>query len=120
MTGITPSAENLRAEMARHQLSRPVVCKILDMHVNSLSNYIGGYRPLPEWVAHNVAYAINKITGLRIFEIEMGRGIVPMERAPAVHVHDPRKPRKPSVRLTSPSDRRRRKKNSSGPYSQAG
>ena len=99
MTGITPSPENIRAEMARHQLSRPVIGKLLKFHVNSISNYVGGYRKMPPEVAHNLGYAINRLTGIRVFNVEMGRGILPLPgpgnrgagRKPGVRLHAPRR-----------------------------
>lgn len=104
MTGITPSAENFRAEMARHQLTREAVCSLIGMHVNTLSNFTNGFRPMPYWAEHNIGYAINRTTGIRIFEIEMGKGVLPNERAPFRY----RRNLRPSVRLATPKRRRRR------------
>lgn len=107
MTGITPSPENFRAEIARHQLTRPLIAELLGMHVNSVSNYVCGYREPAPWLNHNIGYAINRLTGIRIFEVEMGRGILPAQRAlPNARVRDPRRG---SVLPTPPRRRRRRK-----------
>ena len=110
MTGITPSAENFRAEMARHRLTREAVCEHIGMHVNALSNFVGGYRSLPRWAAHNIGYGINRTTGIRIFEIDMTLGVVPMERDLALVPARKARAIYEGVRLQTPQKKRRRRR----------
>ena len=105
MTGITPSPDNFRAEMARHRLTRTIVAELLGMHVNQLSMYVTELVPLPFWARHNIAYAINRATGLRIFEVEMGRGLMLKEHA---STGSTRKPRDPRNTVVLPATKRRK------------
>lgn len=72
MQAVTP--ENLRAEMNRHKLDRQAICDPIGMHVNALSMYANGLRPIPGWAAHNIGWAINATTGIRLFDIDMNIG----------------------------------------------
>jgi hypothetical protein len=74
MLAITP--DNLRAEIYRHRLDRESICEPIGMHVNALSMYVNGLRPIPGWAAHNIGWAINATTGIRIFDIDMDIGPV--------------------------------------------
>lgn len=107
--GIPPTAENLRAEIARHKLTRQAICTINGMNLNQLSNYLNSDRLIPLWAGHNIGFAVNVATGLRIFGIEMGRGLmIPREQG----VRSPYG-RRPSIVLPTRKPRRRRKKRAS-------
>lgn len=66
--------------MARYQVSRAALSKITGMHVNSISNFVGGYRRIPWWAAHNLGYGMNQATGLRVFNVDESLGLVAMEQ----------------------------------------
>lgn len=102
MTGLPPIPEHFRAEMARHQITRPEVCEQIGIHVNTFSNALGTYRPMHTWMAHNIGWAINLIVGRRIFDVDMTRGIMP--RPPRILA------RRPSVNLPVTRRRRRQKR----------
>jgi len=89
-----PTPENFRAEMGRHGLSRAAVTDLIGMNPNLLSMYTSGIRPLTEWAAHNIGWAINMTTGQRIFDIDMEQG--------------PRRPPRSSGRPRGPHKNRRR------------
>ena len=76
---LAPNAENIRSEIARHRLSREAVGSLINMHVNQVSMFANGIRPLSDWASHNLGWAINTTTGLMIFGVDMERGPV---RAP--------------------------------------
>lgn len=104
MTGLPPTAENFRAEIARHRLTREAICDLIGMNVNLLSMYVNGVRGLPFWAKHNIGYGINLCTGIRIFNVDMERGVLDPIRPPYA-ARDPRK----TVRLPTEPKRRRRK-----------
>lgn len=83
-TGLPPTAENFRAEMARYWLERKEICEITGMHPNSVSNFVGGYRPMPDWAAQNIGYAINKIVGRKIFAVNMRKGLMQAPVTPSI------------------------------------
>lgn len=84
------SAPNFRAELARHKISREAVCDLIGMHPNQLSNFVGGYRTIPFWAAHNIGYGINRTTGVMIFDVDMSQGVLPSEREAKIYVRDPK------------------------------
>lgn len=96
MQAVTP--ENLRAEISRHLLDRQSICDQIGMHVNALSMYVNGIRPIPGWAAHNMGWAINTVTGLLLFDVDMQIG--PLETPLG---------RPSAVKLAVPKRRRRRK-----------
>lgn len=96
-TMLALTAENFRAEMYRHKLSRKDVCRLIGMHVNALSMYVNGVRPMPGWAEHNIGWSINRLTGLPVFDVDMQLG--PLE---------PPRGRPTPVKLYAPKRRRRR------------
>jgi len=62
-----PTPDNLRAEMARHHVTRAAIGQRIAMHVNLLSMYLTGHRPLQSWAAHNIGCAINDLAGCYVF-----------------------------------------------------
>jgi hypothetical protein len=84
MTGLPPTSENFRAEMARYWLDRKEICTITGMHPNSLSNFVGGYRPMPDWAAQNIGYAINKLVSRPIFAVDMKQGLIKGPTTPSI------------------------------------
>ena len=99
MLACTP--ENFRSEIARHRLSREAVGSLIGMHPNQLSMFVNAGRPLTDWAAHNIGWAINMTTGLMIFNVTMSLG----------PVEPPRGRPRPSVRLdTLPRRRRHRRR----------
>jgi hypothetical protein len=97
MQAITP--ENLRAEISRHMLDRQSICDQIGMHVNSLSMYVNGIRPIPGWAAHNLGWAINTVTGLLLFDVDMQIG--PLE---------PPRGRPTALKTFAPPRKKRRKR----------
>lgn len=77
MTGIEPTPENFRSEMARHRLTRQEIGKIIAMNTNMLTMYLNRGRTLSPWATHNIAYGINRLTSRRIFNINMSLGVLP-------------------------------------------
>lgn len=71
---LVPSAENLRAEISRYQLSREAIGGVIGMHPNQLSMYVTGSRTMTEWAAHNIGWSINHLTKLRLFAVDMKLG----------------------------------------------
>jgi hypothetical protein len=82
MTGLLPTSKNIRSELARHRIRRRTICEIIGMHPNLMSAYTTGHKPIPDWAAHNIGYAINAWTEQQIFDVEMERGVLPAVRAP--------------------------------------
>lgn len=103
--GLTPNPENFRSEIARHRLSREAICDPIGMNVNLLSMYVNRVRELTPWAAHNIGYGINYTTRMRIFNVNMSRGIIKPPKS---------KPKyRASVRLpviVKPKRRRRQRK----------
>lgn len=98
MLAATP--ENFRSEIARHRLSRESVGSLIGMHPNQLSMFVTGARTLTDWAGHNIGWAINTTTGLKIFNVDMQMGpVTPPRGRPG-----------PSVRLDTLPRRRRRKR----------
>lgn len=109
MTGIPPSPENLRAELARHQLTRAVICDVIGMSPNAMTNYLTADKEIPYWAGHNLGYGINRVTGLRIFNVEMGLGILrPRTKASTTNLAR-KKSSRPSVVLPVKRRKARRK-----------
>lgn len=98
MSGIQPSLPNFRAEIARYKISRADICAHIDIHPNQLSNLLGGKRPISFAAAHNLGYAINKATGLQIFNVDMSAGEKPYKREAHKYIPDP----DTSIRLPTP------------------
>jgi hypothetical protein len=92
MLACTP--ENFRSEIARHRLTRDVIRDLTGMHPNELSMYVNGVRPLSAWAAQNVGWAINKTTGLMIFNVDMRLGPVEAPRGRPKSTVMPTRPRK--------------------------
>lgn len=80
MSGLPLTPNCFRAEMARHQLTRAVICTPINMHPNLFSMYISGERSMSPESSHNIGWAINTVTGLPIFNVDMSKGVLPMER----------------------------------------
>lgn len=80
MSSLTPSPENLRVEIARYGVSRKRIRELTGLHVNSISNAVCEVRPLRPWMAHNLGWAINTITGRRVFDVDMSKGVLPEDR----------------------------------------
>lgn len=74
---LLPTAENLRVEMARHRIRRESIADLIGMNPNLISMYINNSRRLSAWAAHNLGYAINRLLGKRIFDVNMDLGVVP-------------------------------------------
>jgi hypothetical protein len=73
---LAPTPENFRAEIARHLLSRRVICQVIGMNPNLFSQFVSGTKPLQGWAAHNIGIGINAVTGLKLIDVDMARGVV--------------------------------------------
>lgn len=60
---------NLRAEIARYQITRTELAEYIRMNPGQLSNYLNELLPEREWAMHNIAFGINQFAGLRIFPV---------------------------------------------------
>ena len=104
MTALPPNAENFRCEMGRYKLSRSAICDVIGMNPNLLTMFVNGSRTMPFWAAHNIGYGINRVTGVRVFDVEMASGLEQPRRKAKVSRYDARN----GVRLPVPPRRRRR------------
>jgi len=70
--GLACTAENYRAEIARHQIQQQDLADAIGMNRNQLSNYLTGNRPLPDWAARTIAAGLNRLLGREIFSVAEG------------------------------------------------
>lgn len=77
MSGLIPTAPHLRSEIARRRIRRDQIHALIRMHPNMISALLNEQRPLPAWAAHNLGYAVNKVTGLPVFNVDERLGVVP-------------------------------------------
>lgn len=98
---LSPTPDNLRSEIARHRITRSEICRRIGMHENALTMLVNGVRPLSDWAGHNIAWAVNQITGLAIFNVDMKLGPVLAPRG---------RPQNASVLLPLPPRKRRKRR----------
>lgn len=72
--------ENFRAEIGRHLLTRRVVSEVIGLTPNRFTDYVNGTKPMPDWAAHNIGWAINSVTGLRLFGVDQSLGVIKPKR----------------------------------------
>lgn len=96
---VTP--ETVRVELARHMITKAELARETKMDRSVVSALCTGRRPLTSWASHNIGLAINRMTGLMIFDVDMsvpyqkGKPGWPLgRRRPEMPTRRPRKSRK--------------------------
>jgi hypothetical protein len=65
-----PTAPNLRAEIARHDIEHRLVAEHAGMYNTLLSQYLRGHKSLTPVAAARIASSINELVGHEIFDVE--------------------------------------------------
>jgi hypothetical protein len=76
MSGLPPEAHHLRSEIARRRIRRDEITRVIGMHPNMISALLNEARPMPRWAGHNLGYAVNTITKLPVFNVDMQIGVL--------------------------------------------
>lgn len=70
---LEPTAENFRAEIARHQITQYVLADIIGMNVTLLSHYVRESREMPDDAAERIAAGLNRLIDTELFRTKISR-----------------------------------------------
>lgn len=86
---------NFRAELARYKIPHKEVCELIVMNPALMSSLINENTVLYDWAANNIALAINKLSGVKLFEAR--KLIVPTRGRPRRRDQFPLQPDDPDM-----------------------